>query len=289
LRAYVIYLLIEMRLSAQQISDHVATVFDVCIPKAMVSDLKTAMAKKYELMYRRILEEITCDALVHADETKGVVPGGGHYVWVFANPTSVAYVYAASREAAVLENVLKGFTGILVSDFYAAYDSLPCPQQKCLIHLMRDINSDILSHPFNDELRSIATRFGKLLREIIESVDRYGLKKRHLGKHKPSVERFLNEVASQECTTEVVRALKNRIIRNRDRLFAFLDYDNVPWNNNSAEHAIKVFVRIRNQMTISSPKGTGEYCILLTVHQTLHRRGVGFLDFLRSGKTEIDA
>jgi hypothetical protein len=254
----------------------------------MVSDLKTAMAKKYELMYRRILEEIAGDALVHADETKGVVPGGGHYVWVFANPKSVAYVYAASREGAVLENVLKGFTGILVSDFYAAYDAVPCPQQKCLIHLMRDINSEILSHPFNDELMSIATRFGKLLREIVETVDRYGLKKRYLGKHKPFVERFLSEVASQECTTEVVRSLKNRIIKNRDRLFAFLDYDNVPWNNNSAEHAVKVFVRLRNQMTISTPKGTAEYCILLTLQQTLHRRGVGFLDFLRSGKAEID-
>jgi hypothetical protein len=277
-----------MRLSAQQISDHVTTVFDVCILKALVNDLKTTMARKYELMYRRILEEVARAPLVHADETKGVVPGGGHYVWVFANPKTVAYVYAASREAAVLESVLKGFTGVLVSDFYAGYDSLPCPQQKCLIHLMRDMNNDILSHPFNEELSSIATQFGELLREIIETVDRYGLRKRHLGKHKPFVERFLSEVASRECTTEVVRALKSRIIRNRDRLFAFLDYDNVPWNNNSAEHAVKVFVRLRNQMTISTPKGTAEYCILLTVQQTLHRRGVGFLDFLRSGETEID-
>ena len=63
-------------------------------------------------------------------------------------------------------------------------------QQKCLIHLMRDINEDVLKHPFNDELAFIAKRFGAMLREIIETIDKYGLKKRHLGKHKRSVDGF---------------------------------------------------------------------------------------------------
>ena len=57
---------------------------------------------------------------VHADETKGVVYGGGHYVWVFTNLTSVAYVYSPSRDASILEEVLKDFRGVLVSDFYGA-------------------------------------------------------------------------------------------------------------------------------------------------------------------------
>ena len=62
--------------------------------------------------------------------------------------TSVAYVYSASREATILDDVLKGFTGVLVSDFYGGYDALSCPQQKCLIHLMRDINDDLLETSF---------------------------------------------------------------------------------------------------------------------------------------------
>ena len=78
-----------------------------------------------------------------ATRPKGVVLGGGHYVWIFANMTTVAYVYSESRDSGILETVLNGFKGVLVSDFYAAYDSVPCPQQKCLIHLMRDINEDL--------------------------------------------------------------------------------------------------------------------------------------------------
>ena len=199
--------------------------------------MKVRDGKNYEPTYRRILEQIRSGPLVNADETKGVVYGGGHYVWTFANLTSVAYVYSSSREASILDEALAGFKGVLVSDFYGGYDAMPCQQQKCLIHLMRDINEDVLKHPFNDELTFIATRFGSLLREIVETIDRYGLKKRNLGKHKRSAERFLNDVAELRCTTEVGTALKKRIDKNKDKLFTFLDYDNVPWNNNNAEHA----------------------------------------------------
>src|ERR1700737_3434978 len=144
------------------------------------------MAEKNMPTYRGILRQIAEGGLVHADETKGVVKGSGHYVWVFANLTTVAYVYSESREAAILGNVLDGFNGVLVSDFYAAYDSMPCAQQKCLIHLMRDINEDLHKNPFDDELKEIARRFGALLREIVETIDTHGLKARHLGKHRKS-------------------------------------------------------------------------------------------------------
>lgn len=277
-----------MRLSRQKISEHVAVVFDVFIASSVVHDIKSAMARLYEPTYRRILEEIRNGPVVNADETKAVVHGGGHYVWTFVNLNSVAYVYSSSREASILDNSLAGFKGVLVSDFYGAYDAMPCPQQKCLIHLMRDINEDVLKHPFNDELTFIARKFGSLLREIVESIDRYGLKRRNLGKHKRSALRFLNEVAGQRCKTEVALGLKKRIDKNKDKLFTFLDYDNVPWNNNNAEHTLRAFTRIRNVMSSSTPTGTREYCILLSLEQTLRYRGIHFLDFLRSGKTEID-
>jgi hypothetical protein len=254
----------------------------------MTHEMKARMADKYKPTYRRILEQIAQGPLIHADETKGVVKGGGHYVWVFTNLTSVAYVYTESREAVILEDVLKGFTGVLVSDFYAAYDSIPCAQQRCLIHLMRDINEDILKNPFNEELVSIARKFGELLRDIVETIDTYGLKSRHLRKHKKAAARFITDVDALECATEVGLALRKRISKNKGKLFTFLDYDNVPWNNNNAEHAVREFTRLRNVMTTSTPKGTREYVILLSIQQTLRYRGMSFLDFLRSGQLEID-
>ena len=177
---------------------------------------------------------------------------------------------------------------MLVSDFYAAYDSVPCPQQKCLIHLMRDINEDLHKNPFNYELKDIAQRFGSLLRQIVETIDAYGLKARHLSKHKKAAIDFVERVVSMKCATETGAALQKRVEKNRDRLFTFLDYDNVSWNNNNAEHAVRAFTRLRNAIGTSTPKGHSEYATLLSIQQTLRYRGLGFLEFLRSGKIEID-
>jgi predicted RecB family nuclease len=287
IRAYIAYLLLELRLSHQKVEEHIATVFDVTVPHTTVNDIKMAVARKYEPTYRAILEQIVAGPIVHADETKGVVRGGGHYVWIFANLNSVAYVYSASREASKLNEVLSGFRGVLVSDFYTAYDSLPCPQQKCLIHLMRDINEELLKHPFNEELTFIAQRFGTLMRGIVESIDRHGLKKFYLQKHKKCAQQFVSEVTLLDCSTEVGGALKKRIEKNKDKLFTFLDYDGVPWNNNNAEHAVRAFALLRNGMATSTPKGTSDYCILLSVQQTLRYRGIDFLEFLRSGRTDM--
>jgi hypothetical protein len=285
--AFIIYLLIELRLSRQKAAEHASTLFDLSLKKNDATRIKAAMAENYTPTYRGILREIANGTLVHADETKGVVKGGGHYVWVFANLTTVAYVYAESREAAILGDLLEGFRGVLVSDFYAAYDSVPCAQQKCLIHLMRDINEDLHKNPFDSELKEIASRFGSLLREIVETIDAHGLKARHLAKHKRSAMGFVDYVVGMQCATEAGLALSKRIEKNKDKLFTFLDYDGVPWNNNNAEHAVKAFTRLRNVMNTSTPKGTRDFATLLSIQQTLRYRGMNFLEFLRSGKMDI--
>ena len=288
LRAFVGYLLIELRLSNQNAAEHVSSLFNIPLTKSIVNRIKSELAEAHIPTYHGILRQIAQGSLVHADETKGVVRGGGHYIWVFANLTTVAYVYAESREAAILDELLDGFAGVLVSDFYAAYDPVACVQQKCLVHLMRDINDDLHKNPFDDELKEIAGRFGVLLREITETIDTYGLKARHLGKHRKPAADFIEHVVAMKCTTEAGLALKKRIEKNRDKLFTFLNYDGVPWNNNNAEHAVRAFTRIRNIMTTGTANGHREYATLLTIQQTLRCRGKSFLEFLRSGKTEVE-
>lgn len=176
LEAYILYLMIEMRLSNSQIAKQVRDLFKIDADKTFVHTTKERVAARLEPLYQRILKTIAQGRLVHVDETKGVVLGGGHYVWVFTNLTSVAFVYSQGRDPHVLKQTLDGFQGVLVSDFYGAYDSVRCVQQKCLIHLMRDINEAMKTSPFNEELRAIAAGFGTLLRSIVETIDRRGLR-----------------------------------------------------------------------------------------------------------------
>ena len=179
---------------------------------------------------------------------------------------------------------------MLVSDFYTGYDSITCSQQKCLVHLMRDINEDLCKQPFNEEIRDISRKFAALLRQIVESVDRFGLKARHLRKHRPAVDQgYFKEILGRTYQTEVATGYQKRFAKNRDRLFTFLDHDGVPWNNNNAEHAIKAFARLRNIFGgTSTVKGMREYLILLSISETCKNKGVRFLDFLLSEESDVD-
>jgi hypothetical protein len=80
--------------------------------------------------------------------------------------------------------------------------------------------------------------------------------------------------------TEIGVAYRTRFEKNRDRLFTFLEYDGVPWNNNNAEHAIKSFARLRRTIAgTSTAKGIDDYLILLSVSETCRAKGADVLDF----------
>jgi hypothetical protein len=141
--------------------------------------------------------------------------------------------------------MLSDFSGVLVTDFYAVYDTIQCPQQKCLIHFIRDLNEELLRYPYDDERKQLAEAFAGLVKPMIETVDLWGLKKRFLGKHRLSVDRFYKRLTGRSGASETARKIIGRLQKNRDTMFTFLNFDDVPWNNNNAEHAIKAFASPR--------------------------------------------
>jgi hypothetical protein len=100
----------------------------------MVSTIKEEVAAFYLPTYEEIERSMREGHLVHVDDTRVSVKGALGCVWVFAGIQDVLYVYADSREADVVTQVLKDFKGVLVSDFCPAYESIPYVQQRCLIH-----------------------------------------------------------------------------------------------------------------------------------------------------------
>jgi predicted RecB family nuclease len=287
--AYIVYQIVELQLPQRAVAKSMRQLFNIHASAGMINRRKADMAERYENTYQAILGRIAAGTLVHADETRATVGGKAAYVWVFTSLEDVAFVYSESREGSTAQKVLQQFRGVLVSDFYAGYDSIACTQQKCLIHLMRDINDDLFKQPFNDEMKEIGRQFAELLRPIIDSVDRFGLKARYLRKHRPVVERFYQTLSRHDYQTEVAAGYVRRFEKNRDRLFTFLDHDGIPWNNNNAEHAIKAFVRLRNIIGgASTTKGLREYLVLLSVSETCKCKGVRFLDFLLSPETDVD-
>jgi predicted RecB family nuclease len=287
--AYLVYNVIDVQTPQNVVAKTTRQLFGLTLSRGLISHIKALEAERFRPTFRMILDRIAAGKLAHADETKISVGGKDGYVWVFTSLEDVAFIYTETREGSTLQEVLGKFRGVLVSDFYAAYDSIECAQQKCLVHLMRDVNDDLSKQPFNEEMKEIARRFAGLLRPIIETVDRFGLRARYLRKHKRSVEEFYDSLSRQAFETEVAAGYKKRFEKNRNTLFTFLDHDGVPWNNNNAEHSIKALVKLRrNSGGQSSPQGMRDYLVLLSVSQTCRYRGLSFFDFLRSGRTDVD-
>ena len=290
LRSYLLYQIIELQIPQNSISKVVRQLFSLPLSRGAVNWVKATEADRYEGTYRAILDRVAAGNLVHADETKVAINGKDGYVWVFTNLEDVAFLYSETREASTAQDVLLSFRGVLVSDFYAGYDSIECPQQKCLIHLIRDMNDDLCKQPYNEEIRNMAQAFSDLVKPMIESVDRFGLKAHHLRKHRRSVNQFYDALSKHDYQTDVAASYRKRFEKNRNKLFTFLDHDGVPWNNNNAEHAIKAFVRLRRSIGgKSSAKGIRDYLVLLSISETSKYKGVNFLRFLRSGQVDIDS
>ena len=87
-------------------------------------------------------------------------------------------------------------------------------------------------------------------------MDQHGLKRRHLEKHKPDVERFFSQLGGQTFHSEAAESLRTRLNKCREKLFTFIEYDGVPWNNNNAENAIKRFAYYRED-TVGLMKESG--------------------------------
>jgi predicted RecB family nuclease len=289
LMAYTMYHVIDLHVPQMLVVQEINQLFHLHLTHTAIHRLKSAATQRYQGTYAGILRKIVTGRLIHADETPVSIGGKRAYVWVFTTLEDVIYYYTKTREGDFLHEMLHGFKGVLVSDFYAAYDAMNCAQQKCLIHLMRDLHTDLLKQPFNGELKALVHAFALLLKPIIETVDRFGLTAQHLQKHKPFVGRFYDELSKHEYQSDLANSYKKRFEKNKGKLFTFLDYDGIPWNNNNAEHAIKAFASLRKVIGgVSTEKGIREYLTLLSVCETCKYKGVSFLDFLRSGEKDID-
>jgi predicted RecB family nuclease len=289
LKSWAMYQHVAHRLSLGTIETMLREFFDLSVCRSEIHMFKSLMAGFYQPTYEGLLDKILSGKLLHIDETEVTLQSGKAYVWVFTNLEEVVFMHRPTREGDFLRELLKDFRGVLVSDFYAAYDSIECPQQKCLIHLMRDINQELLDNPFDEELQSITRPFGTLLRNIVTTVDQHGLRRRYLERHKHEVDAFFCQLGGRNFRSEAAECLRTRLEKHRNKLFTFIEHDGVPWNNNNAENAIKRFAYYREDTVgLMKESGLNSYLVLLSICHTCRYKGVSYLKFLLSKELDID-
>ena len=290
LQSWVIYERLALRLPYDGIVQSLEEQFGERINKSTMVSMVKLFAAYYSNTETILLQSILESPFVHVDETIVNIEGAAHYIWVFTDGLHVVFRFTDTREATIAHEILEGYKGVLVSDFYGGYDSVICRQQKCLVHLIGDLNDDLWKSPFDNDFEIFVLEVKKLLVPILEAVSEYGLKREHLGKFREDVDQFYERVIdSPNYYSELALKYQKRFKRYRQSLFTFLELDSIPWNNNQAERALRHIIVQESISKTFYRSVIQQYTVLLGIMQTCRFQEKSFLKFLLSGDRNIDA
>lgn len=218
-----------------------------------------------------IVEAIRASAYVHVDETGWKINGTNHWLWAFANKKLAFYKIHRSRGSKVPKDLLGNpFPGILISDFYSAYNKLSCRQQKCLVHLLRELRHCRGKDPPEDYRLPY-----KKLKRILS--DAHRLQKQQGQMPRLDFVRKVRRIkerlflfATTPHSNKHWQRLSGRFLKHEKKMLTFLDFPGLPDNNNLAERMIRPHVILRNRWFHNrTDKGAHAHSTLTSILHTL--------------------
>jgi hypothetical protein len=155
------------RLPVGMIQWYLATVHAVHLSVGAIVAASHQVAARGAATVDAIRDQVRAGPVVHADETGWRQDGKNGYLWTFSTPTERYFQYGG-RDGAMIDRVLgAAFAGVLVSDFYKAYDHVRCPKQRCWAHLLRDAHTLRQQHPTDASVQAWADDLHRLYLDAV--------------------------------------------------------------------------------------------------------------------------
>jgi transposase len=223
--------------------------------------------------YEQFRKELLKEKALNCDETSWRNNGKNNWLWNFVGKKVAFFTIDRSRSHTVPERVLKGYTGIVSSDFWSGYNSLPCEKQKCWVHLKRELR--------RVRQRNKSKEFASFKR-CLDRLYRWARTHRRYGKRAQALaEERLHAIAYDAYADKDCRRLVKRLKRHEKEMFTFVGRRGVKPHNNDAERSIRSAVVVRkNSFGSRSDNGAESFARLETFFQTAQLRGENFHDFV---------
>ena len=232
------------------------------------------LAEVLEPWYVQLGLDAKGSAVLHADETGWRMNGKTWWLWCFANHITCYYMLDPSRGSPALEKFFaEAFDGVLVTDFWAAYDAFARERQCCLVHLLRELEK-VDEHNSSSEWRAFAKMLRRLVRDGIRLRKRPDFEPDRYRSRIRRIDQRLQTLADAHYADADAARLAKRLRKHTDELFTFLDYPEVTFDNNLAERMIRPAVILRKiSQSNRSEKGAAVQAVLMSVYRTLKLRG----------------
>lgn len=230
-----------------------------------------------------ILAAIRGSPLIHMDETGWNVSGVRHWLWAAVNKRLAYYRIARSRGAKIPREILpEKYGGILVTDFYSAYNKLRGRKQRCLVHLEREMHRCFLRDQSEEYVK-----YHKILKSIVQDArtlkkDRKRFSLTAYFKKVSLLRRRLLRWACQEHENKNLKRLAQRFMKHAPEMLTFLEEPEVPADNNLAERMIRPHVIIRNRSFQNrSERGAKAHEVMTSLLHTLRLQDKDPLAFFK--------
>ena len=238
-------------------------------------------AALFEPVVKELFKILRESPVIHADETGWRIDGKNVWAWCFSNQRLALFLIDHHRSADVVKRALgESLPGVLVTDFYAAYHQIDCKKQKCLVHLLRDL------HELRDELSRWHVRkyVGPLIALLHDATElskrRETLNAKKYAAACAAIEDRLDTIIWQKPQQPDCRRINKRLVRHRFELLTFLEYADVPADNNTCERDIRSVVAARNDGGVNrSDWGANAFATLKSVIRTCQKNGLNFLEY----------
>jgi hypothetical protein len=267
--ALVAVLRTKLRLPITQVQWLLAQVWGVRLAVGTLCGLLAEAARAARPAYAGFLAEARASPVLHLDETGWREAGRNGWVWTLTTPTVRLFRFSVSRAGAVARALLGDDTeGVIVSDFYTAYDQLDGRHQRCWAHLLREIHDLTVLYPADASVQAWALEVGAVYRRAV-ACPATTARERHWARRCYEQSRLGLCAPYLADATAPQRRLCARIERHLAELFVFVVEPGVPPDNNAAERSLRHLVTSRKisggtrsaagtdtKMTLSSLFGT---------------------------------
>jgi transposase len=241
------------------------------VSEGAIAQALQRLARYLQVEAVTILNGIRSAAYKHGDETGWKINGIGHWLWTLVNGQWAYFQIHRSRGSKVVKELLGDpFTGVLVTDFYSAYNRIKGIKQKCLIHLRREMRNAKGTDPPDSFLKPY-----KKLNRILDDALRLAQKRESMStllfhRRTRCIKKRLLDFGCASYSNKTWQRLSKRLLKHELEIFTFLDLPGIPSHNNTAERSIRPHVILRNRSFQNrTDKGAHAHGTLTSLMQTL--------------------
>ena len=288
----------HLRQPITAVQSHLNWVYGLHLSQGSIVDLRHRVAHAGAGCHRDLRRIIRGSPMINADETSHREDGVNSYTWSYSTPKTRYFLYGRGRDAGQVKEVLGDeFEGVLVTDYYAAYNSYDGQHQRCWAHLLRDIDKVVKLYEDDPERETILGELESLQTDILQLFNTGKLiqqsqldtSQRH--QIRREFENSLLELVipyrDKEQKKHPFHKLAKRIDKYLDEHFTYLLSPEIPATNNAAERAVRHSVISRKiSGGTRSKSGTRTKEILSSLFGTWHVRGLNPLEECRKLLTD---